>query len=73
MASELQRGGFNLSDLQPIDKQQQAAAAAGGGTAGSGLVIDGFIVPPHVLQALQVGPRNWVGLHSMLGLLLSCV
>lgn len=54
VASELRRGGFGLPDLQPLDKQQTAAVASGG-TAGSGLIIDGFIVPPHVLQALQVG------------------
>ncbi len=54
VASELRRGSFGLPDLQPLDKQP-AAAVAIGGTAGSGLIIDGFIVPPHVLQALQVG------------------
>jgi hypothetical protein len=63
MASELQRGGYRLPDLEPADKKQMAALgaalsagggdAAGAGTAGSGLIIDGFIVPPHVLQALQ--------------------
>lgn len=31
-----------------------SSRSAAGGTASSGLMIDGFLVPPHVLQALQV-------------------
>ena len=54
----LLRGESDVLELPQAAKAIASSGcgpASGGGTANSGLMIDGFVIPPHVLQALQVG------------------